>query len=132
MRDIVNVQNGMDLGVASSDLPKAANVLSVQLGDLEYQPDFGVDKRYFLERPEAFQNESFKAYLVQRLAEAQINVNEVLETVETLFRKYTFYVRQDFDPANRFTQNEIIDNVLTDADGEYLLDADGSPLTDGL
>ncbi len=92
MLDIIEVADGKDLGVADSIVPKAANLLSVQLGALEYAPNFGVDLRYFLENPVRFQNESFKAYLIQRLTENQISVSEVLETLEALFEKYTFFV----------------------------------------
>lgn len=130
MKDIIFVEPGMDLGVANSQIPRAANILSVQLGALEYEPTFGIDKRYWLSSPWLFQNESFKSYLVQRLADYQINLSQVLETFYDLFLKYTFFVVQDFDPANRFTTQDIIDNVLTDADGDYFVDADGSPITD--
>lgn len=131
MKDIIYLEDGNDLGVANSVIPRAANILSVQLGELEYEPEFGVDKRYFIQNTLLFQNESFKAYLIQRLSEFQINVAEVLETLQALFLKYTFFISQEFDPANQFTPQEILDNVLTDADGEYLTDADGEPLTDG-
>lgn len=130
MKDIFSVEDSMDLVVAESSIPRAANVLSVQLGDLEYAADFGVDKKYFLASPFLFQTESFKAYLVQRLADYQINVASVMDTFLTLMRKLTFFIPEEIDPAIRFTNEEIIDNVLTDADGAYLTDADGGYLTD--
>jgi len=92
MKDIIEVKMGEDLKVFDSVVAKAGNVLSIQLGDLEYAPGFGVDFKFFLESEFKFQNDSFKAYLVQRLAESQINVSEVLQTVDQLFQKYTYSV----------------------------------------
>jgi hypothetical protein len=92
MMDIVEASDGEDLTLFDSVVSKAGNVLSVQLGDLEYAQDFGVDLTYFLTSDFQFQNESFKAYLVQRLTESQVNVSEILDEFETLFRQYTFYV----------------------------------------
>lgn len=92
MKDIIEIKQGQDLIVFDSIVAKAGNVLSIQLGDLEYAPDFGVDFKFFLESDFKFQNESFKAYLVQRLAENQINVSQVIQTVDLLFQKYTYSV----------------------------------------
>jgi len=92
MLDILEVNDGEDLLVQDSVVAKAGNVLSVQLADLEYSPTFGVDKKYFLTSDLQFQNESFKSYLVQRLTEHQINVNQVMDTLDSLFQKYTFFV----------------------------------------
>lgn len=92
MMDIVESNQGEDLKIFDSIVSKAGNVLSVQLGDLEYAPDFGVDLKFFLQSDFQFQNDSFKAYLVQRLVESQVNVAQVMETIETLFTKYTHYV----------------------------------------
>lgn len=88
MIDITSI--GQDLVLIDSQVPKAGNILSTQLGSLEYLPDFGVDLKYFLDENFQFQNESFKAYLVQVLAENSINVASVLETIEALYQKYTF------------------------------------------
>jgi len=63
---------------------RAANILSVQLGSLEYAPDIGIDLKYFLDQDVRFQNESFKAYLVQVLATWGINVANFTEDIETL------------------------------------------------
>lgn len=92
MLDIIEVSDGKDLVVMDSAVAKAGNVLSIQLGSLEYAPDFGVDLKYFLQSEFQFQNESFKAYCVQRLAESQINVSQVVELIQTLYAKYTYYV----------------------------------------
>ncbi len=90
--DIVQVQNGKDLGFAQSNLPKAANVLAVQVGELEYADTFGIDKKYFLTTEVNFQPENFKAHVVQRLAENQISVTEVLKFLQALSGKFTFKI----------------------------------------
>lgn len=99
MKDIIEVNDGEDLNVMDQIVAKAGNVLSIQLGDLEYAQSFGVDMRYFLETEFQIQNESFKAYLVQRLTESQVNVSQVIETVDTLFTKYTHFVGDAQNPG---------------------------------
>lgn len=92
MLDIVKVEDGFDLGFGDTVTPKAANVLSVQLGSLEYAQDFGIDQRFFLSSDFKFQNESFKAYLIERLTQHQITVADVTEVLEALFSRYIFEV----------------------------------------
>lgn len=92
MMDIAEVSDGKDLVILDTAAPKAGNVLSVQLGDLEYAQDFGVDLKFFLESEFQFQNESFKAYLVQRLTEHQVNVAQIIDYVEPLYERYVFSV----------------------------------------
>ncbi len=87
--DIIEVTDDQDLTIIKSTVKKAANVLSVQLGTLEYLPLFGVDLKYFLDSELVFQNETFKAYLVERLTQHQINVAEIVDAFNTLFTKYT-------------------------------------------
>lgn len=88
MMDIVSV--GTDLQFFDTDVTKASNILSVQLASLEYAPDFGIDLKYFLDENFRFQNESFKSYLIERLANSAINVTSVLELIESLYAKYVF------------------------------------------
>lgn len=90
MIDIVSSENGLDLGVLDTQTMKAANILSVQLASLEYAPDLGIDLKYFLSEDFSFQNESFKAYLIEVLANNSINVASVLETIQSLFVTYQF------------------------------------------
>lgn len=90
MIDIVSAVDGLDLGIFDTQTCKAANILSVQLGDLEYAPTIGIDLRYFLSEEFRFQNSSFKAYLVEVLANNSINVAEVLDQVEGLYSVYAF------------------------------------------
>lgn len=94
MIDIVATGEGSggDIRLFDAQTSKAANVLSVQLGYLEWEPDFGIDLRYFLQEGFRFQNESFKSYLIQRLSESYVNVNQVLDQFESLYEKLTFYV----------------------------------------
>lgn len=76
------------LGTYDTQTPKAANILSVQLGSLEYAQDLGIDLDYFLNQNIKFQNESFKAYLVETLANNGINTSSIIETVENLYSQY--------------------------------------------
>jgi hypothetical protein len=89
MIDITSVTEG-DIRFFDTQTTRAQNILSVQLGALEYEPEMGIDLAYFLQEEFSFQNESFKSYLIQRLANYSINVASVVEQVEDLFNKYTF------------------------------------------
>jgi hypothetical protein len=90
MIDIVSATEGLDLGTFDTQTCKAANVLSVQLGDLEYAATLGIDLKYFLSEDFRFQNDSFKAYLVEVLANNRINVSSVIDTLQSLFAVYAF------------------------------------------
>ncbi len=95
MIDIVSATDGLDLGVFDTQTCRAANILSVQLGNLEYAKDLGIDLRYFLSEDFRFQNESFKAYLIQVLANKSINVASVIDIVDKLFTTYAFNLSAD-------------------------------------
>ena len=88
MIDIVTGADGLDLGTVDTQTIRAANILSVQIESLEYAPDVGIDLKYFLSEDFKFQNESFKAYLIQVLATFGINVSSVADTVDKLFSSY--------------------------------------------
>lgn len=92
MIDIISSHNSQDIGVFDTQTARAANLLSIQLGSLEYAQDIGVDLEYFLDESFQFHNESFRAYLVQRLAESGVNVSSVMETIEALYTRFTFSV----------------------------------------
>lgn len=94
MKDIISANNGEDLGVQDSIVPKAGNILSVQQASLKYAQDLGVDLAYFLSPEFQFQNDSFKSYLVQRLTEQQVNVSKVIETLEAFIQRLTFVVAE--------------------------------------
>ncbi len=95
MKDITSFnQTTGDLNVVDSIVPKAANVLQIQLGSLEYAQSFGVDLAFFLDPDLTFQNESFKAYLIQRLSESHVNVNQVIQAITTFVETLEFQVGQ--------------------------------------
>lgn len=102
MIDIVSVVEGQDLGILDTVTERAKNILSVQYGSLTYAPTLGIDLAYFLSEEFEFQNESFKAYLVQVLSNFGINVAEVKETVESLF------VQMDFELTASETRDGFI------------------------
>ena len=95
MKDIVSLNQGEDMGLFDTQTSKAANILSVQFGGLEYAPDLGIDLRFFLSDSFQFQNESFRSYLIQVLANRGINVASVTETIENLFTRLNFNLSQD-------------------------------------
>jgi hypothetical protein len=88
MIDIMDITT--DIGILNSSIKKAENVLSVQLGKLEYAKEFGVDLEYFLDENFTFQNESFKSYLLQRLSESSIDVMSIIDTAESLYNNMIF------------------------------------------
>ena len=92
MIDIVSNVEGLDVGVFDTQTARAANILSVQLGALEYAPLLGIDLKYFLSEDFEFQTASFKAYLIDRLAASGINVSAVSTQIENLFESYGFVV----------------------------------------
>ncbi len=95
MIDIVSNIEGQDAGIFDTQTCRAANILSVQLGALEYAPDIGIDLKYFLSEDFRFQNASFKAYLIEVLANQSINVASVIDTIERLFTIYAFNISAD-------------------------------------
>lgn len=87
----ISVQGpGLDIGVNDTQVFRAQNILSTQLHSLEYLQDMGIDLKYFLDQDFKFQNESFKNYLVEVLANHGINVASVLEDIQTLVHEYIF------------------------------------------
>lgn len=92
MIDIISSHDGFDLGVFDTDVERAKNILSIQIGSLTYIPDFGIDLKYFLSEDFVFQNESFQAYLVDRLANYAVNVSSVVQLIEELYMKLTFNI----------------------------------------
>lgn len=93
MLDIVSIpEDGRDLGFAETAVTKAGNVVTTQIGSLEYAPEFGVDLKFFLQESIQFQNESFRAYIVERLSQHQINVSSVSETIDAFVSRFTYSV----------------------------------------
>lgn len=89
--DIVST-DGADLSLARTDVSRAANVLSIQVGSLEYAPEFGIDLKFFLGSDYQLQNESFKAYCVERLLAHRVNVVNAIEVLNRLYSSITFLV----------------------------------------
>lgn len=92
MLDTLTPTQGEDLQIVNSIAPKAGNVVNVQLGSLNFAVGFGVDLKYFVSSEFQFQAESFKAYLVQRLTEHQINVSQVISVLDGFTQVNTFKV----------------------------------------
>lgn len=92
MIDIVTSIDGQDMGIFDTQTCRAANLLNVQLGSLEYAPDIGIDLKYFLSEEFRFQNASFKSYLIEVLSNKGINVSSVVEVLESLHSQYTFEI----------------------------------------
>lgn len=86
----IKPKSGEDMVLYNTDVYRATNILSVQIGSLEYAPLLGIDLNYFLSEDFSFQNDSFKSYLIQTLANNGVNVASVIETIETLITNYTF------------------------------------------
>lgn len=95
MIDITSANEGVDLGLFDTQTCKAQNILSVQLGSLEYAQDLGIDLKFFLSEDFRFENASFKSYLIETLANRGISVAELIDSVETLFHQYTFNLSPD-------------------------------------
>lgn len=95
MTDIISAGSGLDIGVFDTQTVKAANILSVQVGSLEYAPTLGIDLKYFLSPDFVFQNSGFKSYLVEVLANNNINVASLTETIDNLFSIYGFDISAD-------------------------------------
>ncbi len=98
MIDIIKVPTetgGDDIGLFDTQTTKAANILNVQLGALEYAPNLGIDLKYFLSDEFKFQNASFKAYMIEILANNGINVSSVIDIMEDLFSVYTFNIKSE-------------------------------------
>jgi hypothetical protein len=87
MIDIVDFTSA-GMSVYDTQTQRAANILSIQLGGLEYWPEGGIDLRYFLTEPIEFQDASFQAYLIQKLAEWGVNVASLSTNLEALFSNY--------------------------------------------
>lgn len=86
MIDMVVSSGGIEF--IDTQVERAANILSVQLGALEYWPEGGIDLRYFLSEPIEFQDASFQSYLIQVLASWGINVASLATNLEALFSNY--------------------------------------------
>lgn len=87
MIDLVS-EDTSDLKVFDTQTEKAGNILAIQIGDLEYAENLGIDLRYFLTSGIQFQNESFRAHLIESLTKNGVNASAVTEVIETLSSNY--------------------------------------------
>lgn len=93
MIDIFVSETGGDLKTYNTQVEKAKNVLDVQLGSLEYAKELGIDLEYFFINEEfVFQNESFRAHMIERLSANMVNSSSVLTLIEKLYNEYTFNI----------------------------------------
>lgn len=90
MIDIIVQADGLDLGTYDTQTERAKNILSVQLRALEYAQELGIDLKYFLTENYKFQNDSFRAYLVEVLANFGINVASVIDGEMALYTQMLF------------------------------------------
>lgn len=104
MIDIISANDGEDFGIEDTQAPRAANILSVPFGSLEYEPTLGPDLDFFLQSEFEFENESFRSYLVQILAERGINITEVVESLEVFEQTYTFKIRPEQNDTSLVTR----------------------------
>lgn len=88
MIDVHYNEDQPDLLVSDTEVYKATNVLSVQLGALEYLSDFGIDLEYFLTEDIEFQDASFQGYLITSLANEGLNVAKLTTVLDRLFQTY--------------------------------------------
>lgn len=94
MIDIVSsTSSGME--TYNTQTERAANLIGVQLGALEYDKTIGIDLRYFLSEELRFQNESFKAYIVQVLATKGVNVANLREKIDALASTFEINLTPD-------------------------------------
>lgn len=92
MLDLINLVDGEDLHIQNNAAMKAGNIIGTQIGYLDFKLDFGSDLKYFLQEDLKFQTESFKSYLVSRLSEYSIQVNETQSIVEQFANKFLLSV----------------------------------------
>ena len=84
-----------DMNILDTQAPKATNILSVQVGALEYAQDLGIDLAYFMDEKFRYQNASFISYLIETLANRGVNVASVVDVVENLSRSFEINVTPD-------------------------------------
>jgi len=92
MLDLINMVDGEDLHIDHNLAMKAGNIIGTQIGSLDFRLDFGADLKYFLQEDLKFQTDSFKAYLVGRLSEYRIQVNDTVSIVERFANKFVLSV----------------------------------------
>lgn len=90
IKDVRYNKQANDLEFVSSELPRAENLIGVQLGTLNYQPNWGVDLEYFLNPNYEIQAECFEAHLLQRIGFWGMNVIEFMHKQGKFVREMIF------------------------------------------
>lgn len=104
MIDIVSSPQGADLGIFDTQAPRAANILSIQVGSLEYAKDLGIDLKFFLSEDFRFQDQSFRAHLVDVLSRFGISVATIDVEVSALLTTYKFNLVPDDHDIGMFAR----------------------------
>lgn len=86
----VYVENG-EFKTSETVVFKAKNILEIQEGSLNYEPNLGIDLKRFLDPDIKIQNETFEAYSLQRLGEQGVNPIELIVNKENVFKQYFDY-----------------------------------------
>lgn len=98
MIDIINFNADTNDFLAVDTLTeKAKNLFETQIGSLEYLKEFGIDLKFFLDENILFQNDAFKSYLLQRLAENSIDVANTIDISEKFIDKIVFNLSPRLD-----------------------------------
>jgi hypothetical protein len=76
---------------------KALNILRTQKESIVYNPNIGIDlKFFFLDENIDFQLSSFKSYCVQELVQQSVNVQSILTNEKNIFESYfNIYIGED-------------------------------------
>lgn len=89
-KDVRYNEQKNDLEFLESELPRAENLITTQLGQLVYQPGWGVDLAYFLNPDITIQAEAFENYLLQRIGFWGMNVLTFVAKEQTFIRQLIF------------------------------------------
>ena len=87
----VCIENGK-FGVAETVVFKAKNILEVQEGSLNYEPQLGIDLKTFLDPNVKIQNQTFEAYSLQKLGEQGVNPIELMVDPQTFEQVFNYKV----------------------------------------
>lgn len=90
MKDAHYNETKNDLEFLPSELPRAENLITTQLGDLFYQPDWGVDLAYFLDPNYTIQAEAFESYLLQKMGFWGMNILNFIAKQQKFIRQMIF------------------------------------------
>lgn len=96
--DVFVNQDGT-VGVSDTVVYKGRNILSIQEGSLEYAQETGIDLKQFLNPDVEIQNETFRAYAVEKLGEQGVNPVQVL-TNQDAFRDIIEFTVEEIETGS--------------------------------